>query len=306
MTESLAYFQGRYVPYSEVRLRPYDAGFVQGTTVGEQLRTFAGRLYRFDEHLARLRRSLDIVGVETGLSDADWREIADRLIEANHPRLADGDDLGLSIFVTPGVYAAFASGEQGGPTVCVSTFPVAFDQFASRYEQGQPLVVTDVRQVPSDCWPAELKCRSRMHYYLADLAARRIQPGARALLLDHDGYVCEASTANVVAHFPGAGLVSPPKAKILPGVSVAALFALAAEAGVRTTERSLTVDELRRADEILLTSTSPCVLPVTELDGRPVGTGRPGPVFERLIEAWSRQVGVDIRAQALKFARRGA
>lgn len=146
--------------------------------------------------------------------------------------LADGDDLGLSIVVTPGVYSAFSCGVRGGPTVIVTTYPVAFDLFASAFGTGQSLVVTDVRQVPTDCWPAELKCRSRMHYYLADREARRREPGARALLLDHEGFVTEASTANLVAYFRGAGLVSPPKERILPGISVATLAELAGQVGI--------------------------------------------------------------------------
>lgn len=304
MAEPLAYFNGQFVGWSQVHVKPYDAGFVQGTTVAEQLRSFQGQLFRLDEHLTRLRRSLEIVDVDPRLTIDDWRQIITRVLAHNVPLLADGDDLGLSIFVTPGVYAAFASGHEAGPTVCVSSQPVAFDQFASRYDQGQALVVSRVRQVPVECWPAELKCRSRMHYYLADLDARRTDPGARALLLDLDGFVCEASTANVVAYRRDEGLVSPPTAKILPGVSVAALRELAAQERIPFIHRDLTVDDLRGCDEIFLTSTSPCLLPVVRLDRQPVGDGRPGPVFQQLLRAWSQAVGLDIRAQALKFARR--
>lgn len=300
----LAYHNGRYVPYASVQIAPGDGGFVQGTTVAEQLRTFQGRLYRLDEHLARLERSLRIVDVDPGLSRDAWRTIAETLVGVNHSRLEPGDDLGLSIFVTPGSYGGFTAGRQGEPTVCVATQPVAFSQFAALYSHGQPLIVSDVRQVPGDCWPAELKCRSRMHYYLADVAARRVDPHARAVLLDHAGDVCEASTANLVAYFDREGLVSPPREKILPGVSVAALAELAQQEQIRFAERPLRVDDLFRADEILLTSTSPCLVPVTRLDGRPIGAGQPGPIFRQLLAAWSRWVGVDIQAQAERFARR--
>lgn len=302
MSEPIAFFQGQFVPYSQVRIVPYDAGFMQGTTVAEQLRTFGGRLFRLDEHLTRLRRSLSIVDVAPGIEPTEWRAIIDRVLAHNFPLLAAGDDLGLSIFVTPGVYGGFSAGVRGGPTVCVSTQPVAFDQFATRYDAGQPLQVTKVRQVPNECWPAELKCRSRMHYYLADIEARRIEPGSRALLLDLDGHVCEASTANVVGYSRAEGLVSPRKEKILPGVSVAALSDLARAAGIRVSERDLTVDDVQGCDEVFLTSTSPCLLPVTSVNHRPIGSGRPGPLFAQLLQAWSDQVGVDIRAQAQRFA----
>lgn len=304
MNEPLAYFQGEFVGWSQVHISPSDAGFVQGTTVAEQLRTFRGNLFRLDEHLARLRRSLEIVGVDPGLTTPQWRTIIERVLEHNYPMLADGDDLGLSIFVTPGAYAPFGAGHSHAPTVCVATQPIAFDQFASRYVEGQALVVTPIRQVPSACWPAELKCRSRMHYYLADQAARQIDPSARALLLDLDGFVCEASTANVVAYFRGEGLISPPREKILPGVSVGALAELARKQGIPFHDRELTVSDFQRCDEIFLTSTSPCLLPVVRLNQQPVGDGRPGRLFTQLIQAWSEHVGVDIVSQAQQFARR--
>ena len=302
--EPIAYFQGRFVPFSQVQIAPFDGGFVQGTTVAEQLRTFGGRLFQLERHLARLSRSLGIVGVDLDVSLGTLGEIARSIARYNHGLLADGDDLGLSIFVTPGVYSAFAHDAKGGPLVCVHTYPVAFKTFARRYDSGQPLVVTKVRQVPSECWPAELKCRSRMHYFLADREARQRDPDARALLLDLDGGVTEASTANVVAYFQGEGLVSPPKEKILPGITVAELESIASQVGVPMTYRDLRPEELAKSDELFLTSTSPCLIPCTKLDGLPIGTGQPGPIFHRLITAWDRHVGIDIREQARRFANR--
>ncbi|MFO0870047.1 MAG: aminotransferase class IV [Pirellulales bacterium] len=304
MKSALAYWNGRLVPAAEVVIAPYDAGFVQGTTVGEQLRTFGGQLFRLEQHLERLGRSLAIVGVVPPVSLGILEEISRSLARYNHALLAPGDDLGLSIVITPGIYAAFAAGATGGPTVIVSTYPVAFGHFATAYTTGQALVVSPVRQVPTDCWPAELKCRSRMHYYLADRAARQQEPGARALLLDHDGYVTEASTANIVICERDGGLVSPPKERILPGISVATLAELADQLGLPFRERLLRVEDLEQAQEIFLTSTSPCLVPCTRLNGRPVGTGQPGPVFARLLAAWSARVGVDIAAQAKRFAQR--
>lgn len=304
MIQPIAYWNRRFVPFSEVRLAPYDAGFVQGTTVGEQLRTFGGRLFRLDQHLERLRRSLAIVGVDPGVSLEVLGEIARSIARHNHALLEAGDDLGLSIFVTPGVYAAFSCGERGGPAVCVHTYPLAFDLFAGLYDSGQALVVTDIRQVPNDCWPAELKCRSRMHYYLADREARAKQPSARALLLDHEGDVTEASTANVVLYVEGEGLVSPPQEKILPGISVAMMAEIAGRAGIPFVHRAFRPSDVWNASEAYLTSTSPCLVPVSQLDGRPIGTGKPGPIFQRLLAAWSAEVGIDIPAQARQMSAR--
>jgi branched-subunit amino acid aminotransferase/4-amino-4-deoxychorismate lyase len=142
-----------------------------------------------------------------------------------------------------------------------------------------------------------------MHYYLADHAARQQDPLARALLLDQEGRLAEASTANFLLVRKGR-IVSPRCEYILPGVSLGYLEQLAAAAGVPFEFDNLWPGDLLDADELLLTSTSPCVLPVCYCDGKPIGDGRPGPVFRALIEAWSRRVGVDIRVQAERFAAR--
>lgn len=303
MPEPIAFSNGQLLPASQLAISVFDTGFVQGVTVAEQLRTFGGRLFRLEQHLERLRRSLDIIDVDPGLTTAELAGIAEHVARHNHALLAAGDDLGLSVFVTPGPYAGFAPAEAGSrPTVCLHTFAIAFHTFAEKFARGQSLVVTDVAQVPNTCWPPELKCRSRMHYFLADRAARRIDPEARALMLDAAGFVTEASTANVVVYYRDQGLVSPPREKILPGISVAVMADLSQKLGVPFSYRDLTVADIDRADEVFLTSTSPCVLPVTRLNGQPIGTGQPGELFGRLLTAWSELVGVDIAAQARRFA----
>jgi branched-subunit amino acid aminotransferase/4-amino-4-deoxychorismate lyase len=305
MSEPRAYLNGRFIPLSAASVPVFDAGFLQGTTVAEQLRTFRGRLFRLPQHLDRLRRSLEIVDVDPGMELAELGDIAQRLAAENHALLAQGDDLGLTIFITPGPHPDMAPQHAPrGPTVCIHTRPLSFAQSLAKYEHGESLVTSSVEQVSSRCWPPELKCRSRMHYYLADRQARRIDPDSRALLLDEDGFVCEATTANVTAYFQKEGLVSPRHSKILPGISVAMLADLCRTLAIPFVERDLTPRDIATADEILLCSTSPCVLPVVRLDGQPIGTGIPGPIFARLINAWSAEVGIDIIAQARQFATR--
>jgi branched-subunit amino acid aminotransferase/4-amino-4-deoxychorismate lyase len=303
--EPLAYLNGRWIRLSQAAVSVFDGGFVQGVTVAEQLRTFGGKLFRLDLHLGRLARSLEIIGVDPGVPLAELGRIATELVQQNRKLLGADDDQQATIFVTPGIsptYAALAP--QLGSTVCVHTQPLAFGQWAQKYESGEALVVTDVMQVSSDCWPAELKCRSRMHYYLADKKAREIERGARALLLDERGFVTEASTANILIYSKDRGLISPPKDHILPGVSVAVVEELAGQLGIPFLHAQLTVDDVAEASEVLLCSTSPCVWPVARLNGQPIADGKPGPVFRRFCDAWSQMVEVDIEAQARAFAKR--
>ena len=314
MDEPLAYLNGRFLAASELAVSPVDAGFVQGAAVAEQIRTFGGKLFCLDEHLARLERSLQIAEIDPRHTRAELAAIAEELAARNHPRLDPADDLGLSVFVTPGLYPAYAAsgpdpgrlgGDLGEPTVCLHTYPLPFAQWAQKYRTGQSLVTTAVEQVPGTCWPPALKCRSRMHYYLADRKAAKTEPGARALLLDRDGWVTETSTANILVYGGGEGLVSPPQETVLFGISLEAIGRLACRLGIPLSYRRLSLAEVAGAEEVLLSSTPWCLLPVTQVNGQPVGSGAAGPVFARLLDAWSETVGVDIAAQAERFAERG-
>jgi branched-subunit amino acid aminotransferase/4-amino-4-deoxychorismate lyase len=304
MDQPQAYLNGQWIPAAAATVPVGDAGFVLGATVAEQLRTFGGRLFHLDDHLTRLGHSLRIVGVDPGMARDELAAVAEQLVACNHRLLAPGDDLGLSIFVTPGDYPAYSPPGPARPTVCLHTYPLPFRLWAAKYREGQALVTTDVEQVSPRSWPASLKCRSRMHYCLADKQAAAIDPQARALLLDAQGFVTEASTANLVIYNAAEGLVSPPGGKILHGISLSAAAEFARRLGIAAGERELATDDVAAAEEAMLASTPLCLLPVTRLGGRPIGDGKPGPVFRRLLSAWSEAVGIDIAAQAERFAGR--
>jgi branched-subunit amino acid aminotransferase/4-amino-4-deoxychorismate lyase len=257
-----------------------------------------------EQHLRRLFASLDVVGIDPGISQDDFAAIGNELLARNRKRLDPDDDMGLAMFVTPGAYPTFAPPDAAGPTVCLHTYPVPFHRFAHLYAQGDALAVPAVRQVPAECWPRKLKCRSRMHYYLADRQARQIDPASRALLLDEHGHVTEATTASLLIVEPGPVLVSPRHENILPGISVGVVAELAGQLAIPFVERDLKPADVAAADEVLLAGTTPCVLPVVRFDGLPVAAGLPGEVFRRLLAAWSEMVGVDILAQAQRFAER--
>jgi len=312
MHQPQAFLNGQWIPASAAAVSVGDAGFILGATVAEQVRTFAGEAFRLDDHLTRLRQSLDIVGIDPEMTTDEMTRVARQLVARNHPLLADGDDLGLSIFVTPGVYPSYAAVSPAakdavppaGPTVCLHTYPLPFGLWAEKYRTGQSLITTGVEQVSDRSWPAGLKCRSRMHYYLADRRAADVEPGARALLLDRQGFVTEASTANVLVFRMEEGLISPPTEKTLRGISRAMAIELAGRLGIDFAQRDLTPQDVASADEVLLASTPLCLLPVTRFNGVPIGDGLPGDVFRRLLAAWSELVGLDIAGQAERFAER--
>jgi branched-subunit amino acid aminotransferase/4-amino-4-deoxychorismate lyase len=298
--EDIAWLDGSFLPRRSLCIPVGDAGFVLGATVTEQLRTFGGRLFLPAAHEERLRGSLAVVGIEPGRQLEEVFRAAAAVAARNHTDAAG--DLGLVIFVTPGDQPSQHGGRRGPPRVAVHTFPLAFKLWADAYAAGVPLRSVSVRQVPAACWPMHAKVRSRLHYFLADREAHALESGSRAILCHEDGRVSETSTANIAVVRDGV-ITTPPPSDALPGVSIRYLCGLAESLGIRWRERSLMAADLAAADEILLTSTPSCVLPATRFDGRPVGTGRPGPVHTALLEAWSDSVGLDIARQARTCAR---
>jgi branched-chain amino acid aminotransferase len=295
----IAYLNGRFVPQADARIPVYDAGFMLGATVSEQLRTFGGKLFRLSEHLARLEESLSIVGTQLPVTRDELIAIATQLVTHNHGLLPAGDDLGLSLFVTPGPYATLAGPDVAtGPTLGLHTYPLPFQLWRDKYKTGERLVTPQTRQVPPECWPPQLKCRSRMHYYLADKEASRAQPGSRALMLDLAGNVLETSIANILVYHRARGLTIPPAATVLQGVSLAATLELAAAQGIPISEAPLSVADVESADEVLLASTTYCLLPVTRINSHEIGGGLPGPIYTKLLAGWNSLAGFDVAEQA--------
>ncbi len=304
MDEPLSYLDGQFLPASQMAIPVSDAGFALGATVTEQLRTFSGHLFYLEEHLERFYRSLQLVGISLRESSADLVRAAERIVAANW-QLCDGeDDLGLSLFATPGTLATFNEGRHGRPCVGIHTYRLPFGLWADKYQNGQKLVVTDVQQVPATCWPAELKCRSRMHYFLADQKAAAIESGARALLLNRAGAVLETSTANILLYREEGKIVTPPIEDVLPGISLTVVHRLATQLGLDWDHSTLCCEDIAEADEVFLSSTPFCLLPVISMNGQTIGNGLGGSVFQSLIRAWSREVGLDIVGQAQQFANR--
>jgi branched-subunit amino acid aminotransferase/4-amino-4-deoxychorismate lyase len=264
--------------------------------VTERLRTFHGAVFLLEKHLSRMRHSLEVIGLDAERIVAEFRGAITTFVDRNAAVREPDDDWSIAAFATPGVTGTDV------PTVCVHGNTLPFQQWAQCYDDGVSVVISDVRQVPANCWPPSLKCRSRMHYFLADRQAAARQPGARAVLLDQDGFIGEATTANVLIYRAGEGLVSPPLELILEGVSLGVLRELATTIGVGFAFRPIAPAEFRAADEALIASTSICVQPIVACDGRPIGDGRPGPVYRRLLAAWNDLAGIDIAAQARQRA----
>jgi len=307
MAEPIVFLNDRMVPASEARLQIYDGGIVLGATVTEMVRTFHHRLFRLEDHLKRLARSLKYVCFDIGTTRNKLAQLAYTLVEHNSQFIEPDDELGLIVFVTPGENAHYAASAgvsaRRTPTVCAHTFPLAWGLWAHKMRVGTHLVTPSIRHVPPQCYDPKMKYRSRMHYYLADEEAKRVDPDASALLLDLDGNVTETSSANFLMVEDGV-IVSPTLKNILPGISRAMVIELAATLDIPFAERDFQVFNAVNADEAFTTTTPICLMPVTRINAIPIGDGKPGPIYHRLLERWSHEVDLDIVRQIIEGAKK--
>ncbi len=300
---SLAYLNGRFVPLREAALPVWDRGVVQGATITERVRTFRHKPFLVEPHLDRLDGSIAATGLVIPESRKELAAIIDAVVE-HETRLLDPEhDIGIVLFATAGPTLAdvAAHGVEHRRTTCVHAAPLPYTQWAKGFREGQRLVIPPIRQIPPDVLNPQIKYRSRLHWYLADQMAHEIDPGASALLLDRDDLLTETSAGNLFV-VRGGELLTPSATITLSGISQAYVRQMAGELGLPTRTADLRVDDLWTAEEAMTSSSSYCLMPVTAVDGRAVGSGKPGPVFDRLISEWSRRVGVDIRGQAERFA----
>jgi len=300
MTEAIAYLNGEFVPEAETKLPVYDAGIVLGATVTEMVRTFGHRPFKLEEHVARLYRSMKYVRFETGLSRDEMLAATLKVIEHNTALLPKSKELGIIQFVTAGTFAVYAGSAGGGekmvPTVCIHTFPLPLHLWAEGFERGLHAVTPSNRHVPPQCIDPKMKYRSRLHYWLAEQEAKSVDPKAATLLLDLDGNVTEFSGGNILIVKDGA-IISPTTRNILPGISRQTVIELAGELQIPFLEKDIQVYDVCNAEEAFEATTPFCLMPVTKINNMPIGNGKPGPIWFKLLDAWSAKVGVDILEQ---------
>jgi branched-subunit amino acid aminotransferase/4-amino-4-deoxychorismate lyase len=296
----LAYLNGNWIDYSSATVPPWDYGFAMGVAITEQLRTFGGELFCTQWHIDRLLSGLQIIGLEPPLDRDKLLELASQVVTKNFDQIPVGGDMGIGICITPGPLTKFTPAfaiENVRPTVLAYGYPLDFSNLADVYANGMALSIVKTREIPDACVPRQMKCRSRMHYYLAEQEATQNQPGSRALLLDMEGNVAEATVATVVIVERGR-VVVPPAAMILPGTALKYVIELCDQENIEVVRESISPSRLKSADEVLWLSTPVAILPVTQVDSHKIGNGQPGHIFHQLISSWSNDVEVNIVDQA--------
>ena len=300
MNGPIACLNGEFIPASEAKLPVYDAGIVLGATVTEMIRTFDGHPFKLEEHIARLYRSTRYARFDTSMTPGDMLSATLKVIGHNLETLPKGKELGVVLFVTAGefpIYAGSAAhGEKMTPTVCIHTFPLPLHLWAKGLETGLHAVTPSNRHVPPQCIDPKMKYRSRLHYWLAEQEAKLVDPNAATLLLDLDGNITEFSGGNILIVKDGA-IVSPTTRNILPGISRQTVIEIANDLKIPFVEKDLQVHDVCNADEAFEATTPFCLMPVTSINNIPIADGKRGPICQKLLEAWSAKVGLDIEAQ---------
>ncbi|MEN5064171.1 D-amino-acid transaminase [Achromobacter aegrifaciens] len=271
---SIFHINGSLVPAEQAVIPALDRGFLFGDGVYEVIAVIDGLLLEFERHAARLARSLAEVGIRNPLPRDTLLARCRELVLRNG--LREGS---VYVQVTRGADSKrdFAFPADVEPTVMMYV--------SEKSLRVNPLAESGVRvaSVPDMRWQRrDIKSVSLIAQVLAKQAAQAA--GAfEALMVDADGVVTEGSSSSaLLVDAQGRIVVRPLSREILPGCTRAAVLALAAKRGVAVEERKFTLDECRRATELVLTSALHFVLPVIELDGQPIGTGRPGPVCREL------------------------
>ena len=165
-------------------------------------------------------------------------------------------------------------------------------------ERGAHIVTPSIRHVPPQCLDPKIKNRSRLHWWIADQQTHLVDPHAVTVLLDLDGNVTEASGANFLIVCDNT-VVAPSPRNILHGISMKTVEQLCPKIGIGYEQREFQLFNVVTADEALLATTPYCLAPVTQVNGKPIGEGKPGPVFAKLMAAWSELVGMDVMKQVL-------
>ncbi len=264
--ELIVYLNGEFLPLSQAKVSVLDRGFLFGDGVYEMMPVYGGKPLRLAEHLDRLKNSLSGIRMAPPLDEEQWVAIFNRLIYDTH-------DQSIYLQVTRGVGTkrdhAFPSGV--APTVFAMCTPIA------------PIPASGVKAItlPDIRWQW---CHIKAITLLANVLQRQqaLDEGCAEAILLRDGYAMEGAASNLFVVLDGV-LLTPPKGNyILPGITRDLVVELAQGNAIALEQRRISLDELRCAEEVWLTSSMREVLPVVELDGRKVGKGEPGPVWARM------------------------
>lgn len=302
----VTWMNGRLVPEAEAKISVYDSALMFGDMVFEMTRSFGKRQFKLREHLERLYAGVKILRIPLEMTIEEMERRCLETIDANDALFAADDEHRLMIDVsrgTLGIYQA-VEGLHKGPNVIIADFPLRWTVvgMGNLFDKGINAVITSQRAIPGSLLDPKVKNRSRIHYLMANIEASNFSGDDNwALMLDPDGFIAEGTGDNFFI-IKDNTIVSPEGRNILRGVSRAYVMEeLAPQLGITVVEKNFEPYDVYTADEAFMTGTPFSMLPVTRLNGLPIGDGKVGQGFKKLLARWSHNVGVDIEGQIKKW-----
>lgn len=286
----VVYLNGDFVHEANAKLSIYDLSIMQAAAAFEMTRSFNGKHFKLREHIERLKESCRLLSIpfswELDTLEILCHDVSDR---NNH---GAGEEHRLLIVVSPGCADMYRTldGVIPHPFLYIADFPLRYtvQGFGTYFTEGVHCVTSQVQQVPDECFPSRAKHRSRLHFHLAQQQA---PAGTWPILKNYYGSPVEAPGANLIAAQDGR-MVSP-NCESLAGISRKTVLELLHPYPVQESQ----IMWKWPIDELWLTGTPFCMLPVVSLDGQPIGGGTPGPIYKQTLQKWNDLVGLDIAGQ---------
>jgi branched-chain amino acid aminotransferase len=281
-----------------------DRGFKYGDAAFDTTRTFGHKIFKLDEHLDRLYRSLKYLQIDPGISRAELKRATEEVVEINLKNVTEDEDIWVTQRVTRGMDAGDKRQWPDYPdrTVLVESRALPLRERGKFYRDGIKLVTPSIRRPSPDTLSPRAKTHNYLNLVIAELEVKDRDPDAHALLLDTNGNLAEGKGSNIFIVKDGA-VITPKERYVLPGVSRQTAKDLATAQNLRVEEADIDLYDAINADEMFITSTSFCICPVGSFNGNVIGDGAvPGPITKNLIDAYVEYVGCDWYGQYLKHS----
>ena len=275
----IIYLDGRYVPEEEAKVSVFDHGLLYGDGVFEGIRAYNGRVFRLDEHIARLYDSSKAIDLAVPIAKEEMAEAIKETLRKNNLR-----DAYIRPIVTRG------KGDLGlDPRKCAKPTVIVIAvswgaMYGDLYEKGLRAVCVSVRRTPPESMPPNVKSLNYLNNILAKIEAN-YRGVDEAIFFDTKGYIAEGSGDNIFVVKDGA-IITPPTLNNLRGITRAVVLEIAESMGITLLERNMGYFDLYTADEVFVTGTAAEVGPIREIDGRVIGNGKPGPITRQLMAAF--------------------
>ena len=273
------YIDGKYLPEDQAKISVFDHGFLYGDGVFEGIRAYNGRVFRLKEHLDRLYDSAKTIDLHPPLSKDELAEVICDVLRKNKL-----DNAYIRPIITRGV------GDLGlDPRKCPKPSVIVIAtrwgaMYGDLYDKGLRAITVSVRRNPAEALPPNVKSLNYLNNILAKIEAN-YKGGDEAIFFDTNGYVSEGSGDNLYIVKNGE-IITPPTLNNLRGITRMVLLELAKSLGITVREQNMGYFDLYSADEMICTGTAAEVAPITWVDGRVIGTGKPGPVTRQLMAAF--------------------